>query len=822
MRLAAGLAALLALVPLAAVTAESTEMAWAQDCDHDSYAGAPANGSAWESGECARRVARGGAWNVAPKYLRSAYRISESSGYRHNYVGFRVARSRKVRNTYQWRRRWILCSLVPALFIAATMTSYAHDDVEQLIEGLGNRVARAADFDVYLSEDRLTYVTRNCGQVDLAAKFFLRVFPVHRDDLPEDSKQHGFDNLKFRFHEFNGVIDGEVCTVTRELPKYAIAMIRTGQFTGEGQVWEVVFRPGTSHYIAHLLEELVDVEQLIEGLGYFDVYLSEDRLAYVTEDCDQVDLAAKFVLHVIPVHWDDLPEHRKQHGFDNFDFSFYTDGVTDGEVCAVTQELPKYAIAKVRTGQHIPGGSKIWRVEFSLSNVEVERLIEGLGDPMVRTGQHIPGESIMREVESSQSNVEVDMSNIQSIPFQETPNLYFISFDALAPRALLRNYLGIENTRFHDLFDDEFRRFPNFFVNAVRTFYSINMLMSLDEDLFFSIIGGMNNHKANLFSGALPSPLLRILSENGYETSALYNDTYFGYPKGPHIDNYFVNRVDTDIDFDFDAVNGVRQGGVCTVTRELPDYDLAEIRTGQYVPGEDPIWTVKFFPARLKGDPVVVRSDFDMYLDEGRLVYVKRPCEQEDVAPRFFLQVIPKELHRGEFLLDKLTKLASDRPQFLIAHLYMPGHAASYFRYDDQDHLDQFKSSYTRESNSAARYLEDIVAHLKQHDPNAILLVYGDHGPLVSRGMRFDEAPEMVVQDRFGVLGGVYPRDRCSAYFDAAEEQGYLTVLDAVHAILGCLSGGQSVLVRPRQNRLGGFGGVPLDSGYTYEDFLYE
>ena len=709
-------------------------------------------------------------------------------------------RSINARNTYRWRRRWILCSLVPALFIAATMTSYAHD-VEQLIEGFGDRVAHA-DFDVYLGEDRLTYVTRDCGQVDLAAKFFLRVFPVHRDDLPEDSKQHGFDNLKFRFHEFNGVIDGEVCTVTRELPKYDIAMIITGQFTGEGQVWEVVFRPGTSHYIAHLLEGLVDVEQLIEGLGYFDVYLSEDRLAYVTRDCDQVDLAAPFFLHVIPVHRDDLPEDSKQHGFGNFDFSFYTKGVTDGEVCAITQGLPKYAIAMVRTGQYIPGGSTIWRVEFSLSNV--------------------PGESIMREVESSQSNVEVDMSKFQSVTFQEAPNLYFISFDALAPRALLRNYLGIESTRFHDLFDDEFRRFPNFFVNAVRTFHSINMLMSLDEDVFLSI-NVMSPHGASLFSGALPSPLLRILSENGYETSALYNDTYFGYPKGPHIDNYFINRVNAiDIDFDFDAVNGVRQEGVCTVTQELPDYDLAEIRTGQYIPGEGPIWTVKFFPARLKGDSVVVRSDFDMYLDQGRLVYVKSPCEQEDVAPRFFLQVTPKERHRGEFLLDKLTKLASDRPQFLIAHLYMPGHTAPYFRYDDQDHRDQFKSSYTRESNSAARYLEDIVAHLKQHDPNAILLVYGDHGPLVSQGMQFDEAPEMVVQDRFGVLGGVYPRDRCSTYFDAAEEQGYLTVLDAVHAILSCLSGGQSVLVKPRENRLGGFGGVPLDSGYTYEDFLYE
>ena len=543
-----------------------------------------------------------------------------------------------------------------------------------------------------------------------------------------------------------------------------------------------------AHDVKQLIEGLVDIPEDRIARADFDVYIDGNWVTYVTEDCDQVDLAAPFFLRVIPVHRDDLPEHRKQHGFDNLKFRFHqVNGVTDGKVCAVTRELPKYAIAIVRTGQ-FTGEGQVWAVDLSLSNVEV------------------------------------DMSNLQSVTFQETPNLYFISFESMAPRALLRKHLGIENTRFHDLFDDEFRRFPNFFVNAVYTFPSINMLMSLDEDVFFNTRNTISPHLSSMFSGALPSPLLRILSENGYETSALYDDTYLGYPKGPHIDNFFVNRVDAiDIDFYFDAVNDVRQGGVCTVTRELPDYDLAEIRTGQYIPGEGPIWTLKFFPARLGRDAIVVRSDFDVYLDQGRLVYVKSPCEQEDVAPRFFLQVIPKEeLHRGEFLLDKLTKLASDRPQFLIAHLYMPGHTESYFRYDDQDHLDQFKSFYTRGSNSAARYLEDIVAHLKQHDPNAILLVYGDHGPLVSQGMGFDEAPEMVVQDRFGVLGGVYPRDRCSTYFDAAEEQGYLTVLDAVHAILGCLSGGQSVLVRPRENRLGGFGGVPLDSGYTYEDFLYE
>ncbi|HYT85794.1 MAG TPA: SUMF1/EgtB/PvdO family nonheme iron enzyme [Burkholderiales bacterium] len=31
---------------------------WVEDCYHDVYAGAPADGSAWTGGDCNRRVAR--------------------------------------------------------------------------------------------------------------------------------------------------------------------------------------------------------------------------------------------------------------------------------------------------------------------------------------------------------------------------------------------------------------------------------------------------------------------------------------------------------------------------------------------------------------------------------------------------------------------------------------------------------------------------------------------------------------------------------------------------------------------------------------------
>ena len=67
---------------------------WVEDCWHDSYRGAPRNGSAWTSGgDCGRRVLRGGAWGNTPGYLRSAYRGGDAAGLRVAYSGFRVART---------------------------------------------------------------------------------------------------------------------------------------------------------------------------------------------------------------------------------------------------------------------------------------------------------------------------------------------------------------------------------------------------------------------------------------------------------------------------------------------------------------------------------------------------------------------------------------------------------------------------------------------------------------------------------------------------------------------------------------------------------
>ena len=66
---------------------------WTEDCWNKRYGGAPGDGAAWKSGDCAKRVLRGGSWNVTPSYLRAANRIRLTTGSRSYNNGFRVART---------------------------------------------------------------------------------------------------------------------------------------------------------------------------------------------------------------------------------------------------------------------------------------------------------------------------------------------------------------------------------------------------------------------------------------------------------------------------------------------------------------------------------------------------------------------------------------------------------------------------------------------------------------------------------------------------------------------------------------------------------
>ena len=336
------------------------------------------------------------------------------------------------------------------------------------------------------------------------------------------------------------------------------------------------------------------------------------------------------------------------------------------------------------------------------------------------------------------------MSNIQHVSFREKPNLYFISFESLVPRSLLRKHFGLDTSPFHDLFEANFRRFPNFFSEDTHTVASLNAILALDKEMF---VKSSSEYQHNLFSGVQPSPLLGILRNNGYETSSYYSHSAFlGRYKGPYIDHY-TKHSETGVCSLLDAaIQPIAFWGYCAFSREAGWRSLA-----------------------------------------GYFEYFK-------------------------------SVTANERPQFLMAHVSnVPGHTDGSFRYDDRAQRNAAVRQYAqRLDRDATRQLEVILEHVKNNDPDAILYVYGDHGPWLSRGVSFEDNPTFVIQDRLGVLGGVYPPDACTAYFDETLSKEYMTTLDGVHAILRCLSGGQSALKTPRGSA------IPYDTNRSYEEFLYE
>ena len=100
-----------------------------------------------------------------------------------------------------------------------------HSDNEAKAPLQGQLIIRST-YDIYLDGRTLTYVRRQCDNDDAAKRFILHVFPVDNSVI-DGNEQHTMD---FSFAEGNDWQVRKGCAVSRELPDYAIAYIRTGQY----------------------------------------------------------------------------------------------------------------------------------------------------------------------------------------------------------------------------------------------------------------------------------------------------------------------------------------------------------------------------------------------------------------------------------------------------------------------------------------------------------------------------------------------------------------------------------------------------------------
>jgi len=222
----------------------------------------------------------------------------------------------------------------------------------------GEPDARAV-YDVSIADRALIYLKEPCVYSDVEPQFYLHIYPERADDLPAWRRASEYDNLDFPFWLRGVRFDGK-CAAQVPLPEYPIAGVRTGQFSRDrGELWDAAFPFNPDVYRA---AHRAVVSRQPDARAEFDLYLDEAgrALTYAKDPCSASDAEPPFFLHVTPQRAGDLPQERRDLGFDNLDFDFRLRGALFDGKCAAQVPLPEYGVASIRTGQWEPGAGEVW------------------------------------------------------------------------------------------------------------------------------------------------------------------------------------------------------------------------------------------------------------------------------------------------------------------------------------------------------------------------------------------------------------------------------------------------------------------------------
>ncbi len=224
------------------------------------------------------------------------------------------------------------------LYDAKKLLEFYRSKYQRVVSG--ELVARST-FDVYRDERALHYVKTPCSETDMKTKFFLHMFPA-------DEKHLLPHRLRWSYEEYVVLrFDGK-CLASIALPPYDIARIETGpppfrlnkKRAGDSGMLEAY---------RQAYQRVASGEPMARST--FDVYLDERVLYYVKTPCSDADIKPRFFLHIFPNDKEELPDHRWLAGYDNYDFSFFHKGLRFDSKCLASIALPRYAIARIETGQ---------------------------------------------------------------------------------------------------------------------------------------------------------------------------------------------------------------------------------------------------------------------------------------------------------------------------------------------------------------------------------------------------------------------------------------------------------------------------------------
>lgn len=302
------------------------------------------------------------------------------------------------------------------------------------------------------------------------------------------------------------------------------------------------------------------------------------------------------------------------------------------------------------------------------------------------------------------------------------------------------------------------------------------------------------------------SPEMAVKANLGVDT--LYTDKVQKYG-GRVVKNAFAERISTKWSLnsfqamDLDYFEGLKKQNVFIMDRVAnPLYTI--LRQNDYK--IQFMYVSSFFGddrGRLDFYGVAQGEGMCMHLDKAyALAGYCMPLVQNAIKAMNVLENKPYP----QYLFDRIkTTAKSGEPWYTQAHIYTPGHTPNSFNPKEEEDWVAFRKRYKERNEEARGYLEELLKTLKEYDPSAILIVFGDHGPITSRDMLGDNSlahyaldydPSVVaadsllsykqiVQDRHGIYLAVFPRTFCTKEFNRNPYSSVRIMRDVVK----CLSG---------------------------------
>ena len=488
---------------------------------------------------------------------------------------------------------------------AATESAYraAHETAAAL-----EPVAESG-FDIYLDGKTLIYVREPCEEGDADGRFLLSAFPVSPDDLPADFSALGLNHapLNFEFRLQGAIFDGK-CVIMHTLPDFPIGAIETGQYVPGGEaLWNVtvVIDPVRIAAYRQAHQTAMASEPIAES--GFDIYLDGKTLIYIKEPCAETDAGGRFLLSAFPTSPDDLPTELRGQGHESLNFYFDEYGARSDGRCVIARALPDFPVGAIETGQYVPGGEALWSV---IIHTDPDRLkAYRQAHETARASQPI-----------AESGFDVYLDDNALIYIKEPCaagdadgrfllSAFPVSEDDLPPefRGLGHHPLNFGFDAYGAIFDGKcvmLRTLPSYPIAWIETGQWIE-----DGGDLWTASADMEGSRLDAYRQAYETARAsNPIAESGFDVY-LDGDTLI-YVKEPcaaedtrgrfllsafpvsedDLPTEFRGLGHHPLNFGFDAYGAIFDGK-CVIMRTLPDYPIAAVETGQWVPGGDRLWT---------------------------------------------------------------------------------------------------------------------------------------------------------------------------------------------------------------------------------------